>query len=110
MLRALVQSGMLVSVTAGALLGQFGRSVQRYAEALARDELIHNVASDAHDHVHRAPAMSAALDRAGLRPLGEWLTQTVPGAILADAEIPPRPRAVMPAPAARTRRWWPARD
>jgi protein-tyrosine phosphatase len=109
MLRALVQSGMLVSVTAGALVGQFGRDVQRYAQTLARDELIHNVASDAHDHVHRAPGITAALEVAGLQPLGEWLTQTVPAAILADAEIPPRPCTVRPAPVTRRRRWWPAR-
>ena len=109
MLHELVRSGMLVSVTADALLGRFGRGVQRYAQALARDELIHNVASDAHDHVQRPPGIAAALERAGLAALAEWLTQAVPAAILADAEIPPRPRSTGAAPAAGWRRWWSAR-
>ncbi len=109
MLGELVRSGMLVSVTAGAFVGRFGRTVQRFAQALAHDELVHNVASDAHDHVNRAPGMTAEIDRAGLGPLTGWLTQEVPASILADAEIPPRPRlGHRPAPA-RGRRWFPAR-
>jgi tyrosine-protein phosphatase YwqE len=41
--------------------------------------MVHNVASDAHDHVHRPPGIAAELDRAGLAPLADWLTQAVPG-------------------------------
>jgi tyrosine-protein phosphatase YwqE len=58
---------------------------------LVRDGLVHNVASDAHDHSHRPPTVSGELERAGLGALAEWLTQSVPAAILAGAEIPPRP-------------------
>jgi protein-tyrosine phosphatase len=110
MLQALVRSGMLVSVTADALLGRFGRSVQRFAQTLAREELIHNVASDAHDDVNRPPGVAGALQRAGLTPLAEWLTEAVPGAILADCEIPPRPSSGAHASATARRRWWSVRD
>jgi protein-tyrosine phosphatase len=92
MLEALVAGGVLTSITAGSLVGQFGGDVRRFALGLVRDELVHNVASDAHDHVKRPPAIAAELERAGLAPLMEWLTRAVPTAILSgEASIPPRP-------------------
>jgi protein-tyrosine phosphatase len=92
MLEALVAGGVLTSITAGSLVGQFGGDVRRFALGLVRDGLVHNVASDAHDHVKRPPAIAAELERAGLAPLMEWLTRAVPTAILSgEASIPPRP-------------------
>jgi protein-tyrosine phosphatase len=107
MLEALVRSGVLTSVTAGSLVGQFGGDVRRFALGLARDGLIHNVASDAHDHVQRPPSIAAELEQAGLAPLAGWLTREVPAAILADGEIPPRPAVGLPASEKPSRRaWW----
>jgi protein-tyrosine phosphatase len=106
-LQSFVATGMLVSITAGSLVGRFGRVVRRFALGLFAEGLVHNVASDAHDHLHRGPSVTAELDRAGLGPLAEWLTVTVPEAILHGGEIPTRPptsRGVT-----RSRRWWPAR-
>ena len=92
MLESLVSSGVLTSVTAGSLVGQFGSDVRRFALRLMRDGLAHNVASDAHDHVKRPPGIAAELERAGLAPLTDWLTRAVPTAILSgDERIPPRP-------------------
>ena len=92
MLEALVAGGVLTSITAGSLVGQFGGDVRRFALGLVRDGLVHNVASDAHDHVKRPPQIAAELERAGLAPLTDWLTRAVPTAILSDgASIPPRP-------------------
>jgi protein-tyrosine phosphatase len=71
MLEALVASGVLCSITAGSLVGRFGRPVQRFAEQLVRDELVHNVASDAHDAVVRVPGIAAELEQAGLAPLAD---------------------------------------
>jgi protein-tyrosine phosphatase len=89
MLRRLVRAGMLTSVTAGSLGGQFGNEARRLALALAHDGLLHNVASDAHDAVNRPPEIAAEIERAGLAALAPWLTTAVPAAIIGGEEIPP---------------------
>ncbi len=88
---ALVDAGVLMSITAGSLVGRFGGEVRRYALELAREGLIHNVTSDAHDTAKRPPGLAEELEQAGLASLAEWLTQLVPAAILADEPIPPQP-------------------
>ena len=90
-LRSLVRAGALTSITAGSLVGRFGREVRRFALNMVEEELVHNVASDAHDEVRRPPGIAAELEQAGLGPLAEWLTQSVPAAILDGGEIPRRP-------------------
>ncbi len=107
MLESLVRDGVLTSITAGSLVGRFGGTVRRFTLKLLEAGLVHNVASDAHDHSGRPPSIAEALRVAGDGALGEWLTQEVPAAILADEEIPPRPR---PAPATRPGRWSLHRD
>jgi protein-tyrosine phosphatase len=94
-LESLVRAGALTSITAGALVGRFGAEVRRFALRLVRDDLVHSVASDAHDDVRRPPGMTAELNEAGLGPLTEWLTQSVPRAILDGEAIPPRPAVAL---------------
>ena len=89
--RALVDAGALVSITAGSLAGRFGSEPRRCALALARAGLVHNVTSDAHDVAERAPGLRAEIAHAGLGALNDWLTEEVPRAILTDTEIPPPP-------------------
>lgn len=97
MLGSLVRAGALTSITAGSLVGKFGDTVRRFALQLVQDELVHNVASDAHDTIGRPPSMAAEIERAGLGPLREWLTEEIPAAILAGEEtIPPRPAVALP--------------
>ena len=104
MLRSLVASGVATSITAGSLVGRFGSAVRRFALELMEAGMVHNVASDAHDHRQRPPGMAAELEQAGLGQLTDWLTQAVPIAILSDeATIPPRPLVDLP-PSATTRR------
>ncbi|MGD0196593.1 MAG: CpsB/CapC family capsule biosynthesis tyrosine phosphatase [Solirubrobacteraceae bacterium] len=91
MLERLVGAGVLTSITAGSLVGRFGKPVRRFAHELVRDELVHNVASDAHDVLGRPPGMASEIAEAGFASLADWLTQAVPQAILAGAEIPRRP-------------------
>ncbi len=90
-LATLVGEGVLAAVTAASLRGRFGEEVARFALELLRSELVHNVASDAHHHELRPPTMLGELERAGLGPLAQWLTTSVPRAILEGAEIPQRP-------------------
>jgi protein-tyrosine phosphatase len=104
-LEFLVRAGMLTSITAGSLVGRFGGEVRRFALALVRDGLVHNVASDAHGATKRAPGMAEELGEAGLRPLAAWLTEEVPAAVLDGGEVPPPPRGAIEA--LRPRRSWP---
>ncbi len=46
----LVHRGALMQINAGSLLGLFGRKIKRIAEELLRQNLVHFLASDAHDH------------------------------------------------------------
>ena len=107
MLTSLVSAGALTSVTAGSLVGRFGDEVRRFALELVRGGMVHNVASDAHDHVRRPPGAISELEQAGLGPLADWLTQEVPAAILSGEEtIPPRPAVALPGIRTPRRQWW----
>jgi protein-tyrosine phosphatase len=96
LLARLVDGGILTSITAGSVVGDFGEHVRRFALELVHRELVHNVASDTHDPVRRPPGIADRLERAGLAPLADWLTRETPTAILAGAELPPRPDVVLP--------------
>jgi protein-tyrosine phosphatase len=103
----LVAGGVLCQVTAGSFAGRFGATVQRFTERLAAEGLIHNVASDAHDAVRRAPGMRAELDAAGLSSWAPWWTEEVPAAIVAGDALPRRPGLdPAPTPAGRGRGSW----
>jgi protein-tyrosine phosphatase len=107
LLARLVGGGALTSITAGSLTGRFGSTVRRFARQLVEAELVHNVASDAHDCDERTPELAAHLHRSGLSPLLEWLTSEVPGAILRGEEtIPARPATAIPLAMRRPRQWW----
>jgi protein-tyrosine phosphatase len=105
MLERLVREGFLTSLTAGSFGGSFGAEARRFALDIAREGLLHNVASDAHDHIHRAPTIAAELEAVGLAPLKPWLTEAVPRAILDGGEIPPRPEVVGDIETPHPRRW-----
>jgi protein-tyrosine phosphatase len=96
--------GCYVQVTGGSCTGRFGRSAQACVEELMRRGLVHFVASDAHDTVHRPPdlreAYEALVDRWGdglVRPL----FVENPAATLTGAEIEHAMR-----PRAPARKWY----
>jgi protein-tyrosine phosphatase len=105
LVRSLVEAGALTSITAGALVGRFGRTAERFARMLFDSGLAHNVSSDAHAASgNRGPDIAGELERAGLSALAEWLTVEIPSAILGGEErVPPRPPVAANA-ARRTRR------
>jgi len=57
-----VAMGCLVQVTAQSLTDRFGKAAQKAAWRLLRDNLVHVIASDAHDTVHRPPRLDIARD------------------------------------------------
>jgi protein-tyrosine phosphatase len=91
LLEDLVEVGVLTSITAGSLIGGFGKPVRRMAFDMVAAGLVHNVASDAHDPNHRSPQLAGPVNRAGLRSQLDWLTNAVPAAILASTSPPPPP-------------------
>lgn len=90
-LAPLVESGVVVQLTAASVDGRLGKVTQQCSRALLDRHLAHVVASDAHTAEIRAAGMSAAVDAIGDESLARWLTEDVPRAVLADAEAPPRP-------------------
>lgn len=105
LIATLVQAGVITSVTAGALVGDFGAQARELGLWIAREGLLHNVTSDAHDDVNRPPVLAADIDRAGLGPLREWLTEGVPAAILEGRGLPPRPAVSLPLVESQRARW-----
>jgi tyrosine-protein phosphatase YwqE len=55
LLRPWVQQGCLIQVTAGSITGEFGREAQRVSRWLFAENLVHLVATDAHDVSGRRP-------------------------------------------------------
>jgi protein-tyrosine phosphatase len=90
-LAPLVEEGMLAQVTAGALVGRFGRKVREIALSMLHAGLVHDVASDAHDAIGRVPSIGPELEAAGFGDQASWLAAEVPAAILSGGAIPPAP-------------------
>ncbi len=86
-----VASGALIQVTAGSLVGEAGRKSRRTAEEFLARGLCHLLASDVHGPGVRRTLLGAARGHVGNDQLARWLTEDVPGAILAGGELPPRP-------------------
>lgn len=104
LLERLVAGGCLAQVTAGALTGFFGRTVQAAARRYVDAGLVHVVSSDSHDPSHRAPGMGAQMDETGYAPLREWMARDVPRALLDGVPVPPRPAFEPTRP--RRHRFW----
>ena len=102
-LTRLTEGGVLCSVTAGSMQGRFGDAVRRFTFDLLRSGLVHDVASDAHDHLHRPPGLVAGFEDAereipGIGRSAPWYTVTAPVAILAGNPLPEMPKHDGPAP------------
>ena len=57
-----VERDCLVQVTAGSFRGRFGKAAAKAAEELMARNLVHVVASDAHDLRHRTPVLDRAYE------------------------------------------------
>jgi protein-tyrosine phosphatase len=108
-LRRIVEEGTLCSITAGSMAGSFGEHVRSFAVTMLRAGLVHDVASDAHDHIHRPPTLTAGFAKAeedipGIEQHAPWFTVTSPVAILAGNQLPRKPDFGESPPSGRLRR------
>lgn len=58
----LIRNGALAQVTAGSILGKFGKDVQEFTEQLIKANLVHFIASDAHNTKTRGFGLVDAFD------------------------------------------------
>ncbi len=90
----LVDQGVLCCVTARALTGHSGSAVRGFAWELLEAELVHVIASDAHDAARRPPDFLRELERTGLgRAQIDYFTRETPLAIIEGR--PPTPPPVV---------------
>ena len=94
----LIAQGMLGQVTAGSLVGRFGRLVQEFGDRLVREGLAQIIASDAHSAEQRRPSIRAELVAAGYGEQALWLGREVPDAVLTGKPLPPAPAMPEPRP------------
>ncbi|OFV94974.1 MAG: hypothetical protein A3H28_13085 [Acidobacteria bacterium RIFCSPLOWO2_02_FULL_61_28] len=103
--RQWVEAGCFVQVTAGSFLGRFGKRAERSAWQLLRHNMVHFIASDAHNTTSRPPLLSEAR-RAIAADRGEEAAQALaeanPRAAVDGQPLPwrPEPQAIRP------RRWF----
>lgn len=95
-LAELVAQGVLASITAGSMAGRFGQTVRRFTLTLFEQGLVHDVASDAHNHLERPPSLTVGFEAAegeipGIAAQAAWYTRDAPSAILLGRRLPPRP-------------------
>jgi protein-tyrosine phosphatase len=95
-LRQIVAAGTLCSITAASMLGRFGETPRAFTVELLREGLVHDVASDAHDHIHRPPGLVEGFAQVkdeipGIDRHAAWYTVTSPVAILAGNPLPAAP-------------------
>ena len=89
-LQSWVENGALVQVTAGSLLGGFGRTAKAIATQLMNRNLVHFIASDAHDTRHRTPVLRDAYEYVAKTwnpSLAKVLFTTAPQAVIEGEEI-----------------------
>jgi protein-tyrosine phosphatase len=102
LIKRFVNNSVLMQITAGSLLGQFGRRPRYWAERMLDDGLCHLLATDAHDTERRAPRMAEARELAAQRLGRDEATNLVlrrPQGILnnlSPAELPALPHAEDP--------------
>ena len=89
-LNELVKAGALCQITAGSLRGDFGNAARDSAYELLKQNLVHIIASDAHDLERRKPELAyvpALLPGVAAEKIAMYLND-IPAAIIADEAVP----------------------
>ena len=99
LIRRLVSSSVLMQITAGSVMGRFGRGPRYWAERMLDEGLCHLLATDAHNTEQRAPRMADARDVVAQR-LGDdeainLVLRRPQGVLdnLSPADLPPLPQS-----------------
>lgn len=95
-LDALVERGVLCSITASSMTGRFGSKIRAFCTQMMERRLVHDIASDAHSARHRAPALLGGLalldaEVPGTLELAGYFTEEAPAAILRGDDVAPPP-------------------
>jgi protein-tyrosine phosphatase len=99
-----VELGCLVQVTAGSVMGGFGKRAHAAAEHLLRMGMVHVIASDAHDPEYRHPRLDeayAAISAEYGEDIAELLFRENPGKIIEGKYV-----AGDRFPTTAKRKWW----
>jgi len=90
LVRPLVESGVLMQITAGSLVGTFGARIQKLSVDLLRKGLVHFISTDAHGVKKRRPLLYRAYQQA-VELVGEDAARTIccrnPRAVAENQEI-----------------------
>ena len=103
-----VTRGCLVQVTAQSYTGGFGEAAQRLVELWLEHNLVHFLASDAHDDKHRPPVLSPCYDllvQNWGKPTADRLLVRNPEAVINGRPLPPGPEP-RPIRVAKPKRGW----
>ncbi len=99
-LQSWVERGSLVQVTAASLLGRFGKTARSVATDLVKRNMVHFLASDAHDTKYRTTDLREAyqcVEKTWSADLAETLFTTAPAAVIAGEEFQLRDPEPLPA-------------
>lgn len=87
----LIEIGSLAQVTAMSLAGEFGSKIRKTAQLFLKNNLVHLIASDAHDSERRPPKLSKGLEEAR-KIVGDEkamaMVTSIPQAILDNEGMP----------------------
>lgn len=105
-----VTRGCLVQVTAQSYMGGFGSEALHATEQLLDLNMVHIVASDAHDTKRRPPLLSPAYEKIATargKQLADLLFTRNPEAIIQGKPLPPSPPPISPQEKKGKKKWWP---
>lgn len=104
-----ITRGCLVQVTAQSYMGGFGSEALRSAERLLELNMIHFMASDAHDTKYRTPLLSPAYQKVASErgePLADLLFTRNPDAVIHGRPLPAGPQPIPPEENRGKKKWW----
>ena len=104
-----IESGCLLQVTAQSLTDRFGREAQTAAWNWLRKGMVHVLASDAHDTIHRPPRLDlayATITQKLDEETAEMLLVTNPGAILRGEPVAAAGAAYSTGGGHKSRKWF----
>jgi len=105
-IRKWIEAGSLVQITAGSFLGRFGKRAHKSAFQMLRRQMVHFIASDAHDAESRPPLLSEARQTIAAEQGEEVATALSESNPRAAVEGQPLPWFPEPQPVAPSRRWF----